>query len=518
MSAGRPSDHAWWHDWRYLTLLVLLGAVPLLWPPLPPLIDAPGHLSRYHIQTTIDHSQALQRYFSFDWKLIGNLGVDLLIVPLSALIGLEPALKLIVLMIPVLTALGLVLVSKATHRRVTPFVAFALPLAYAFPFQFGFLNSCLSTALALLAFAGWISLASTGHAKLRSAVFVPVGLLLWLCHVVGWAELGLMVAAHEWSRSLSRGDRWWQAVLRAVRETAPLWPPIALMLFWRSGGAAGDTTGWFVLANKLTWLTDVFRERWKVFDLGSMLLVTAVVVVGLALRRRIGFAKDLGWVILALTAAYLVVPYTLLGSDFADMRLMPLLLAVALLALREPPHPRLAGAVATIGLLFFLARTVVITVDFAGYARGYRNQLVALDYIPRGSRVLVVAAWPCRNEWASGRTEHLGGMAIVRRDAFTNDQWALSGAQLLSVHYPAAGFYQRDPSQFIPPWLCKGLDAPVGAQSFPKFPTSAFDYVWLISLQGADRFQRPDLIKTWSRSDGALYQVLKVDVSASSPT
>ena len=43
----------------------------------------------------------LQHYYSYHWAAIGNLGVDLLVMGLGPLIGLKPAVKLIVLTIPV---------------------------------------------------------------------------------------------------------------------------------------------------------------------------------------------------------------------------------------------------------------------------------------------------------------------------------------------------------------------------------------------------------------------------------
>ena len=487
---------------------MVLSAVPLLWPPLPPLVDALGHLSRYHIETAINVSPELRRYYTFEWRLIGNLGVDLLIVPLSALVGVEAALKLIVLTIPVLTAAGLVLVARAVHGRATPFVGFALPLAYGFPFQFGFLNSCLATGLALLAFAGWIALGQQGLGRWRTPLFVVIGLILWVCHVFGWAELGIMVAAYEWSQARAEGQSWWKAARVALRMTIPLWPPLALMILWRHDGAAGDTAGWFNFSEKLSWLTDVFHDRWKIFDQGSAALIAVIIVAGVALRR-VGFARDLGWVTLGLALAFAMLPFKLLGSDLADMRLAPLLFALGLIALKAPRSARWSGAIAGCALAFFLVRTVSVTFNFADYARGYGRQLAALEYMPRGAKVLVFAATPCGDEWADGRLEHLGGMAIVRRDAFTNDQWALEGAQLLSIHYPAAGTFQKDPSQFIRTPACKTASERVDDTSIPDFPAAAFDYLWLIGFPGADRLRRPGLIRLWNRSDGALYRVTR---------
>ena len=102
-----PSEpRPWWESPLCLGLVVFATALPLLYPPVPPLVDLLGHMGRYRVELDLAHSPWLQRYFDYHWAAIGNLGVDLLVIPLGKLIGLEPAVKLIVLMIPTLTAAG----------------------------------------------------------------------------------------------------------------------------------------------------------------------------------------------------------------------------------------------------------------------------------------------------------------------------------------------------------------------------------------------------------------------------
>ena len=86
--------------------LVLISATPLLYPAVPPLVDLFGHMGRYRVELDLANSPSLQQFYEFRWAMIGNLGVDLLIVPLSKLFGLELAVKLIVLVIPPMTVAG----------------------------------------------------------------------------------------------------------------------------------------------------------------------------------------------------------------------------------------------------------------------------------------------------------------------------------------------------------------------------------------------------------------------------
>ena len=97
------SERGFWESRLFILLFVLAWTLPLLWPDVPPLVDLPGHIGRYRVQLDIGSDPELARYFSFQWSLIGNLGIDLLVVPLSKLFGLELAVKLIVLTIPRVT-------------------------------------------------------------------------------------------------------------------------------------------------------------------------------------------------------------------------------------------------------------------------------------------------------------------------------------------------------------------------------------------------------------------------------
>src|SRR3954467_13562869 len=106
-----PAPRAFWERRDFVLLLVVLSCVPLLWPDVPPLLDLPGHMGRYRVQLDLATSPDLQQYFGFHWQVIGNLGVDLLVELLAPLVGLETAVKLVVMTIPPLTVAGLMWVS-----------------------------------------------------------------------------------------------------------------------------------------------------------------------------------------------------------------------------------------------------------------------------------------------------------------------------------------------------------------------------------------------------------------------
>src|SRR5258708_17247374 len=94
----------WWETRLCFVLVVVATMLPLVYPPIPPLVDLLGHIGRYRVELDLHRSPFLQQYYDFHWAAMSNLGVDVLILPLAQLLGLELAVKLIVIAIPPLTA------------------------------------------------------------------------------------------------------------------------------------------------------------------------------------------------------------------------------------------------------------------------------------------------------------------------------------------------------------------------------------------------------------------------------
>jgi hypothetical protein len=500
----------WWeHRWA-VAALALLSALPLIWPDVPPLVDLPGHMGRYKVQLDLAGSPGLQRFYSFEWALIGNLGVDLLVVPLAKVLGLELAVKAIVVAIPVLTVAGFLWVAREVHGRLPPTALFAVPLAYNFPFVFGFANFALSMAFAFLAFALWLRLARLGRLRLRAALFVPISLLIWVTHTYGWGTLGVMAFSAELVRQHDRGLGFVEAGLRAALHCLALALPLALMLAWRNGAVAGQTGDWFNWRAKSAWLVMALRDRWRWFDIASLGAILAV-IFGARLAGRAGYSRNLAASALFLLLVYLLLPRIVFGSAYADMRLVPYLLAVAVLALRplDSASGRWLRGVAAAAMAFVLVRTAAATYSFWLYDRSYDRELAALDRLPRGARLVSFVGVECRSPWAMSRLEHLPAMALVRKEAFSNDQWSMAGAQLLTADYPAGVGFRRDPSQIVGPTQCPGEMWRSQEEAIAGFPRAAFDYLWLIQPHPYDPALTADLAPVWRSGTSVLYRVVR---------
>ena len=505
--AVRVTDTArpWWETRLAIVLVVLATMIPLIYPPIPPLVDLLGHMGRYRVE--LDQSPYLQRYYDYHWAAIGNLGVDLLIVPLGKLLGLEPAVKLIVMLIPPLTAAGFLWVAREVHGRIPPTVFFALPFIYGYPFLFGFVNFTLSVALAFLAFGLWLRLGRLERTTLREWLFVLISLVVFFCHTYGWGLLGLLCFSADAVRLHDRGRSWWRAGIEAALHTSVMALPIFVMLIWRSETHGGQTVDWFDWKVKWHWIYSALRDRWKWLDIGS-LVAAALVFLFAIFSRKLTLSRNLAFSAIVLAVSFAIIPRIVFGSAYADMRLVPYLIAVALIAIRfrGAPDRRTAHVLAALGLLFFATRTAANTVSLGMAADDQSAKLKAIDVMPRGARVISLVGMTCKEYWPMLRNGHLGAMVIVRRDGFSNDQWLLEGVNLLDLKYTAAGYFAADPSQLVRPNRCIDPLHRMIDDSLRNLPRRDFDYVWLIDVPPYDPQTVADMKPVWRGPGSILYQ------------
>ena len=501
--ATRP----WWETRLCLALVVLATMIPLVYPPVPPLVDLLGHMGRYRVELDLGHSPWLQQYYDYHWAAIGNLGVDLLIIPLGKLMGLEPAVKLIVLAIPPLTAAGFFWVAREVHGRVPPTAFFALPFIYGYPFLFGFVNFTLSVALAFLAFGLWLRLGRLEQTALRSWLFVPISLVVFFCHTYGWGLLGLMCFSADAVRLHDRGRTWWRAGIEAALHTAVMAVPILVMLLWRSEAHGGQTIDWFNWKVKWRWIYSALRDRWKWFDIGSLAAAAALFVYALV-SRKLSLSRNLAFSAIVLAVCFAILPRIIFGSAYADMRLVPYLMAVGLLAIRfrGAPDRTVAKLLAILGLLFFATRTIANTISLGIAANDQSAKLEALDVVPTGARVISLVGMTCQEYWPMLRNGHLGAMVVVRREGFSNDQWVIEGVNLMDLKYKKAGYFAADPSQLVRPNRCRDPLHRTIDESLASLPRADFDYVWLIDPPAYDPEIVADMKPVWRGPGSILYQ------------
>lgn len=280
---------------------------------------------------TFKNCPEIQPYFSYEWKLIGNLGADLLVQVLHAWLGLETAVRCMVIFTQLIATLAVLLVSRELHGSVTPFAIAALPLNYGFAFNFGFLNFSLSMALGMLAFVAWMRLRRRGGTAIARIWLALAGILIWVCHAYGWAFLGLLAGSTLIAEAIAAKHRPSTALFNIAGGSFPLLLPIVPMVLWRSESGGLDLLAWS-LNFKLQGLASVFRVQWVIVDTASLFVV--VCLIYWAIRdKAAAFDIRMGIAALLCLASFMLLPMQVFGSMYADVRLAAYVLLTALLAI-----------------------------------------------------------------------------------------------------------------------------------------------------------------------------------------
>jgi hypothetical protein len=502
----------WTRKWFWVLILIVIS-VPFWMTDFPPLMDLPGHMARYHVMRELPTSPDLQRYYGFQWGLVGNMGVDLIVYSLKDFLSVERATWAVSLLTVLLTALSIPLLSKTIHGSVQATSLLALPFVYSHFFHWGFLNYALSVALALLALSLWISI-EVHRVLFRSLVFMIVGLFVWLCHSMGWAILALSIGVMELQKSINTfGWRPWPVIRQTGCYVWPMSLPLLLMVFWRKDVTLEKTsfyTDQFV-AVKFGELAATLRAFNMPLDLLSILVIFLFLYWCIR-ERRSQFHAPLLWASIALLFAYAIMPSTIMTSAFADTRLVPVIYMLLLIALAVPAATRRFTLIlSTVFLLLFVARMVTITQGWADAGRRVTQHLAALNFIGPGSAVLAVVVKKCSNHGWKINYEypHLTDMSVVRRNAFVNSQWATSGAQLMTIYYNADSKYHTDPSQYAYVADCPPGRMPKVANTLADFPRDRFDYVWIVQREGNIIPATSDMQLLYSDQDTSLYRIIK---------
>lgn len=497
----------WWATRAGTLVLALAFAVPLLLPTIAPLADLPTHMARYHVGDALAGSPGLQRFFSFEWRFMPNLGMDLLVFPLAKLIGLEAAVRVLVSAIPALAIIGMLWIAREAHRRPPATVLFALPLAMGFPVTYGFVNYCLAVSLSLIAFGYWLRLSNRGLTVRRDLVFLLIAPIILTAHIVGFAVLGALCGGSILGRELERRHRFLPAVASAARASLPLAWPILILVLWRDASQGPPPSGWLDWQTRALWFMGVLREQWALLDLLSAAVVYGVGALPLIARGRFAYAPQVGVPALILWAAALLLPPTLV-TQFASVRLIYVAAAVTVLAVR--PRAPMPQWVTPIALAFVCVRLISSGISLIQADRQFDRELTALNYIAPGSLVMAFNGVECARAWAPNRQTGLPSIATVRRDAFINQQFITAEGQLLTFRPDRANLAAYRSSQTTDgPCARYGSIARPLAQRLGELPPDT-DYLWFIGIPANKQPAHSNLRLMWRDGDSALYKRAKL--------
>src|SRR5438477_5167904 len=129
-------------------LLAAASFLPVLLTPIPAMVDYPNHLARMYILSRSSAPDA-NPYYEVAWALYPNLAMDLLVPRMAALIGVENATRMFLLLSQFLVVSGAILLERVVKGRIHLAGFAALIVLYCLPFAWGFINFEFGLGLAV---------------------------------------------------------------------------------------------------------------------------------------------------------------------------------------------------------------------------------------------------------------------------------------------------------------------------------------------------------------------------------
>jgi hypothetical protein len=483
--------------------LLIIALLPFaLCSPLP-LADYPNHMARMHILANIGNSADLARYYALDWGFVPNLAMDVLVPPLIPLMSAESATMLFTAFTLFLMASGAIVLHRVLYGRfnLVPFAVFLL--LYNRQFIWGFLNYLFSVGLALWLFAAHVYFRDRMNAFARILMFSVLAVILLVSHLHAFASYGILVACYEisiaWRSFRKTGNfRPDKLLLPAVQFIIPV---VMFFALSRTAERASDTRfgGW---QNKVLGFLDIFNNYVPTFDIASFLLLGALLAIGFYTRRA-RIHPDMRLSLAVLFTLYLILPSVLFSSYGADRRLL-VMVALVLFASLEVnlESMRIAkGVTVALGLLF-IARMGIIGDQWNKDRQIFAPVLASMDKIEKGSRVAVVVGGEITPSLQNPPMDHLGNMAVIKKDVYINSLFAEPGQQVLRLKNPASKDFAISPSQTYRVYA----DQTGSQDPFEKLPVDKFDYVLMINPKYFVPQRPPQLDLVFQKENVSLYR------------
>ena len=413
---------AWWPAVA-LVSAALLG--PLLIADVPPILDYPNHLARFVLLAAGPGDPVLGPVFTPNWAIIPNLASDVIGPILLRVLPVHIAGRCLLGGVLLLNLAGVLALHRALFGRRSFWPLASGLVAYNSTFLLGFLNWQISSGLAMLFAAAWLTWRERRPAATIAGASVA-STLLFFCHPMGLMFFLVLIGSAE-AHAMWRGQT---VLVRGILLLPVLLGPMLLSLLTplRNEPATAD---WLDAPAKLMQAVSPFINYFFPLDVSSAVMVYGGVALGVAA----------GWFVLApravlaaaaLAILYMAVPFNLMGTSFVDTRIAIMLGFLLFAAVDTVCLPRQAGRVVAAGLAaMFAVRMAVVADVWVDQRRDLADLRTVIAAVPPGALVYMtnVPREEAQTYWDTGprsrmlsnilRTDyHLPALLLIEHGAF----------------------------------------------------------------------------------------------------
>lgn len=413
--------------------LALLSLLPALVVRYPESADYLNHLARL-VVLSAPADDPIHAFYQIHWHLIPNLGLELLAMPLAALLPLEAVMKIIWCLCVLGMAAAVWFLHRSFFARTQPTLVLGALALTNLPLTTGLMSFTLGLALALVAVGLWFRFGD--RPSFRGIVMLNViGAVILVMHVAACASLALTVAAlHVLRRPFGAAAM----ARRAAAIATGFVLPALLMIFATLSQPAPADTGAsggirYMLLWKLQLITaPIFTGNILADDIGALVLwlgLFTVLCLGARSQPRL-IGPLLVWLVVLL-----VLPFGIGAAAIIDLReaVFPVLLLIGTVSFTAPKRAA-AAAIMLLGITGVSSRTAILIPEWRRHDADIASFRAIDRVVARGAKVIVASAptipGTCREtrRWAPF-DEHIPVLLVIDRAAFVSTLFAKPNMQ-----------------------------------------------------------------------------------------
>jgi hypothetical protein len=509
--------------WAFVSLLL---AAPLFLAEIPPVVDYPNHLARAYVLARLPDDPILSQIFAAHWRILPNLALDLLLMPLVRLLPLHWAGHVVLIAALLAPLFAADLYNRALFGRPSHWPLGGALVAYNGAFLLGLLNFLFAIAAAFAAAAFWLRWRERAPAS--AVLGTGLGaLVVFFCHVTGLALLFVLVLGHELEQRPAMPGRRWSFWRRRLALATLVFVP-TLLLFAPSPTAGAGGPSFWNWGRKPLFLIGSLTNYDPGFDIACACYLLLLLL--LALRHRwLVMPRSTVIAVACLAAATLLAPYRFKGGAYLDYRFAAPLGLMLFAGMRggtggDDRARRIAiGSV----IVLFGFRLAALVDAWAGQAGDLATIETIVRPVPPASRVLLVttigrdapeywAAAPARRKLAGMilANEHLPALYLIQQGVFFQSFFSDPTQQPIVTLPPYRASAPDSASWGAPSYALLGARElePLERTAYPYLREwwKKFDYVLVMNaggMTGAEDFLPRCLEPLGAADVAALYRV-----------
>jgi hypothetical protein len=386
--------------WAALGVTLLAVLAPLLVTDIPPLLDYPNHLARMGLISGGLADPILGKMYAVGWGIQPNIGLDLVVPLLTAVMPLAVAGKIFVGLALVLPMAGAIALNAALFGRRSYWPLAAALVAYNVPFMAGFVNFVVGAGIGLLAAALFVR--QRGRTwPVRFGWAALFGIAIFFCHIFAFVYFVMLLASVEFAWP----GRLVQRVSRLGWLAVPLAVPVLLFLLAPLRHAAPGANGGGILQTVRVYYWSLASEPLHMKLLGAFgpfltydrrldglaLAVTLLALASWAIRGKLAVAPAAAIGFVVMVVAYPLTPLILMDAAWVDQR-EPILAAILLFAGAAPIRLRQTEARgwAVVFAVLILVKLATVGVAWAQHDADLADFRRVIAPVQPGERVLIV--------------------------------------------------------------------------------------------------------------------------------